>query len=96
MSVKKTAKSVEKNGAGDAKIALGMRNYKLMIIGFVAIVLGFMMMIGGGSETPATEFNYEMFSFRRITLSVIVALGGFAFVVYAIMSKGKQDKSKEE
>lgn len=95
MALKKTAKPVEKNDASDAKMALGMRNYKLMLIGFAVIVLGFVMMTGGGSST-ATEFNYDMFSFRRITLSTILVLGGFAFVGYGIMSKGKQGKSKGE
>ncbi len=89
MAVKKTAKTEEKNNPAEAKMALGMRNYKLMLIGFAVIVLGFILMTGGGSDNPATEFNYEMFSFRRITLSTILILGGFAFVGYAIMSKGK-------
>lgn len=96
MAVKKTAKPQENEKSGDAKMALGMRNYKLMLIGFVFIVIGFVLMTGGGSDNPATEFDYGMFSFRRITLSVIVVLGGFAFVAYGIMSKGKRDKSKEE
>jgi hypothetical protein len=31
--------------------------------------------------------NYEMFSFRRITLAPILVIGGFAFEIYAIMKK---------
>lgn len=77
----------------DARMALGMRNYKLMLIGFAVIVIGFVLMSGGGSPSP-DEFNYDMFSFRRITLSTILVLGGFAFVAYGIMSKGK--KSREQ
>lgn len=89
----KTAKPVANNDANDAKMALGMRNYKLMLIGFAVIVVGFILMVGGGSSDP-NEFNYDMFSFRRITLSTIFVLGGFAFVGYGIMSKGKRKKDK--
>ena len=95
MAVKKNVKSQENSNPSDGKMALGMRNYKLMIIGFAVIVLGLILMTGGGTDSP-TEFNYEMFSFRRITLSTIVVLGGFAFVGYAIMSKGKEGKSKDK
>ncbi len=71
--------------------ALTGENYKLMIIGLVAIVIGFLLMIGGGSDDP-TVFNYEVFSFRRITLAPMLALFGFLFIIYAIM---KKPKSKE-
>lgn len=70
----------------DARMALGVRNYKLMLVGFAVIVLGFLLMVGGGSDDPAV-FNYDMFSFRRITLAPIVVLGGFAFEIYAIMTR---------
>ena len=92
MTVKKNVKSPENNNLSDGKMALGMRNYKLMLIGFAIVVLGLILMTGGGTDSP-TEFNYEMFSFRRITLAPIVVLAGFAFEIYAIMKKPKQ---KEE
>jgi hypothetical protein len=67
----------------------------LMLIGFAVIVLGFVLMAGGGSDSPE-EFNYAMFNFRRITLAPILVIGGFAFEVYAIMKRFGGDKSKEE
>lgn len=73
--------------------ALGWENYKLMIIGLVVIVIGFLLMIGGGSEDP-NVFNPEVFSFRRITLAPIVALSGFLFEIYAIMKKPKSIKTE--
>lgn len=66
--------------------ALGKENYKLMLIGFFIIVLGFILMAGGGSDDP-NVFNPEIFSFRRITLAPIVVLSGFLFEIYAIMKK---------
>jgi hypothetical protein len=68
--------------------ALGRENYKLLAIGFVIIVIGFLLMLGGKSENPA-EFSDKIFSFRRITLAPIVVLTGFAFEIWAIMKKPK-------
>ncbi|MBR5454931.1 MAG: DUF3098 domain-containing protein, partial [Rikenellaceae bacterium] len=50
----------------ESKMALGKKNLVMMAIGVAIIVLGFVLMAGGGSEDP-NVFNYEMFSFRRIT-----------------------------
>ena len=72
----------------DEKMPLTSKNYILLLIGFVIIVLGFVLMAGGGSDSPS-EFNYEMFSWRRITLAPILVIGGFAFEIYAIMKRFK-------
>lgn len=74
-------------------LPLTFENYKLMLIGFVIIVIGFILMAGGGSDDP-NVFNEDMFNFRRITLAPILVLGSFAFEVYAIMKKPK--KKREE
>lgn len=70
----------------DAKMALSMKNYLLLAIGLVVIILGFVLMAGGGSDSPE-EFNYAMFSWRRITLAPILVIAGFAFEIYAIMKR---------
>lgn len=82
---KSTPQSKAQQG-GEEKMPFSRRNYMLMLIGFVVIVIGFLLMAGGGSDSP-DEFNYAMFSFRRITLAPIVVLAGFAFEIYAIMKK---------
>ena len=71
--------------------AVDFTNYKLMLIGFAVIVLGFILMSGGGSDDP-NVFNEDMFSFRRITLAPLLVLGGFAFEIYAIMKKPKKEE----
>jgi len=68
--------------------ALGKENYILLIIGFLIIILGFALMVGGKAEDP-NEFNPEIFSFRRITLAPIIVLFGFIFEIWAIMKKPK-------
>jgi hypothetical protein len=69
--------------------ALSKENYKLMVIGFAIIILGFLLMIGGKSDDPS-KFNPEVFSFRRVTLAPIVVLAGFIFEIWAIMKKPKE------
>lgn len=71
--------------------ALGKENLKLMVIGLVIIVIGFLLMTGGKSSNPSV-FNPEIFSFRRITLAPMVVLFGFLFEIYAIMKNPKSDK----
>jgi hypothetical protein len=71
--------------------ALGKENYKLLIIGFVVIIIGFLLMIGGKSEDPNVFNAHEIFSFRRITLAPMVVLAGFIFEIWAIMKKPKED-----
>ncbi|MGI6338264.1 MAG: DUF3098 domain-containing protein [Bacteroidales bacterium] len=66
--------------------ALGRENYKLMAIGFVIIVAGFLLMLGGKTDDP-NVFSEKIFSFRRITLAPIVVLAGFVFEIWAIMKK---------
>ena len=66
--------------------ALGSENYKLLAIGFVIIIIGFLLMLGGKSESP-DKFSETIFSFRRITLAPIVVLSGFIFEIWAIMKK---------
>ena len=47
----------------DPRMPLTRRNYILLAIGFAVILLGFVLMTGGGSDSP-DEFNYAMFSWR--------------------------------
>lgn len=84
----KKRKEIKESPIVESGFALGKENYKLMAIGFGIIVIGFILMIGGGSDDP-NVFNPEIFSFRRITLAPLILLFGFLFEVYAIMKKPK-------
>lgn len=59
-------------------------NYKLMLIGFIVIALGFILMVGGGSDDP-NVFNPEIFNFRRIRLAPALVLIGFGIEIAAIL-----------
>lgn len=60
--------------------------YMWLIIGLVVTALGFLLMIGGGSDDPAV-FSEDIFSFRRLTLAPLLVLAGYVIQIYAIMKK---------
>ncbi len=70
----------------DSEMPLTMRNYILLAVGVVLIVLGFVLMSGGTVATPE-EFSYDIFSWRRITLAPILVVAGFVFEIYAILKR---------
>ena len=59
-------------------------NYLLLITGLILLLLGFLLMIGGGSEDPDV-FSEGLFSFGRLTLSPILILLGYVIEIVAIM-----------
>ncbi len=75
----------------DMGFALGKENLRLLAIGFLIIIVGFVLMIGGNSADP-NLFNKEIFNFQRITLAPIIVLFGFVFEIYAIMKKSASTK----
>ncbi|MGN0033787.1 MAG: DUF3098 domain-containing protein [Candidatus Limimorpha sp.] len=83
-------KKETKNGDEEKKVMpFSKENYIWVLIGIAFLVLGFLLMIGGGSSDPDV-FNEDMFSFRRLTLSPILILLGFGIEFYAIMKKSKR------
>lgn len=66
----------------------GSTNYKLLLIGLAISLIGFILMIGGGS-VDGLSFNPEIFNFQRITLAPFIILVGIVVDVIAIMKSGK-------
>lgn len=79
-------KNRESESQQEQQMPLALKNYKLLLVGFLIIILGFVLMSGGGGTTDEF-FDYSMFSFRRITLAPIVVVAGFVFEIYAILKK---------
>lgn len=75
--------------------ALGRENYIRLLIGFGIIVIGFILMVGGGSDDPEV-FDESIYDFRHITLAPMVVLAGFIFEIYAIMYRPKSDSEQQE
>ena len=67
----------------------GKQNYLIVFIGIALLVIGFILMLGGGSNDPDV-FNEKMFDFQHITLSTILILAGFVVEIIAIFWKGKK------
>ena len=70
----------------EVQFAPGIENLRLLAIGVLIIIVGFVLMVGGGSVDP-NVFNKEIFGFQRIVLAPIVVMIGFVFEIYAIMKK---------
>lgn len=80
----------KKNDKGSKGVFLfEKRNYVIMLIGLLFIVVGFILMSGGGSDDP-NVFNEEIYNFRRIRLAPTLVLIGFAIEIYAILAKPKK------
>jgi hypothetical protein len=68
--------------------AFGRENYRLLLIGLGLIIIGFLLMVGGGSDDP-NVFSDRIFNFQRLTLAPILILAGFVVEIIAIMKKSK-------
>lgn len=79
-----------KNEQEEVKMPFGRDNYLWVIIGLAFLIIGFLLMIGGGSDNPDV-FNEAIFNFRRLTLAPILVLIGFGIQIYAIMKRPKKD-----
>ncbi len=64
------------------------KNYVIFLVGIGLLVLGYLLMMGGGSEDLNT-FNPAIFDFQRITLSPIICLAGFVTIIVSIMWRPK-------
>ncbi len=66
------------------KLAFGKKNYRLMLIGIVVLILGFTLM----------TMDKEQYGFGLLGLTVgpIVVMAGFIIQFFAIFAKSKETK----
>ena len=69
-----------------ANFSLPSKNVKLIIVGLIVMVAGYILMIGGGSSDPQV-FNYDMFDFRRLVLSPLLVILGIVIIIVSIMKR---------
>ena len=76
--------------------AFDKKNYVLLAIGMLVVIVGLILMSGSGSSEGV--FNPDIFSVRRIRVAPVVCLFGFVFIIFAIIHKpaDKQDEVKED
>ena len=71
------------------KYNLPKLNLILIAVSLLIIIVGFALMVG--EPSGATEYNPDIFSFRRITVGPMIALFGFVMMIVRILFK-KKDK----
>ena len=70
-----------------APFSFSSSNYMLLFIGLAINILGFMLMIGGGSDDPSQFDKNELFSSTRITIAPMLIVLGYAVIAYGIMRR---------
>jgi hypothetical protein len=63
----------------ESKLPFGKKNYQLMVIGIITLVIGFIIM--------SLESNQHGFGFLGLTLGPIVVMAGFVIEIFAILHK---------
>ncbi len=82
-------KELQKNATEKTtQFAFSRQNYVLVIVGLVVMGIGFLLMIGGGSDDP-NEFSDALFNFQRLTLAPILILTGYIIEIFAILKRPK-------
>jgi hypothetical protein len=66
------------------KMPITARGLRLLLVGLIVMISGYILMMGGGSDDPQV-FNYAMFDFRRMVAAPIVIILGIVIEVVAIM-----------
>lgn len=80
----------------NTKMPMTEKGLRLLLMGLIVMVAGFVLMIGGGTVDP-DRFNWAMFDFRRLVAAPLVIICGIVIEVVAIMAspKDRVDNDKE-
>ena len=78
---------------GNDKMAMTPKGLKMLLIGLIVMVSGYILMAGGGSDDPQV-FNWDMFDFRRMVAAPSVIILGIVIEVVAIMVFFKSNKEE--
>ena len=68
----------------NTKMAITPKGLRLLLIGLIVMISGYILMMGGGSNDPEV-FNYAMFDFRRMVAAPIVIILGIVIEIVARM-----------
>ena len=69
-------------------MAMSPKGLRVLLIGFLVMVSGYILMTGGASDDPQV-FNYAMFDFRRLVAAPVVIVLGIIIEIVAIMKVWK-------
>lgn len=87
---KKVTQKISKEPQKKFDFAFGKINYILLIAGIVLLALGYILLMGGGSNDPDV-FSYAIFNTQRLVVAPLLLIAGFVVEVFAIMIKPKDE-----
>ncbi len=77
----------------NTKMSITGKGLRMLLMGLVVMVAGFVLMIGGGTVDP-DKFNWAMFDFRRLVAAPLVIICGIVIEIVAIMRRPKNTENK--
>ena len=78
-------------GKENSRFAISKGNVVWILAGFGLMILGYILMVGGGTDDPSVFTGEQMFSFRRIVLAPALIFIGFLFEIWAIIYKKRAE-----
>lgn len=79
----------------NTKTPITGKGLRLLLMGLLVMVAGFVLMIGGGTVEP-DRFNWAMFDFRRLVAAPLVILCGIVIEIVAIMRRPKDSDNTQK
>lgn len=77
----------------NTKMPITGKGLRMLLMGLVVMVAGFVLMMGGGTVEP-DNFNWAMFDFRRLVAAPLVIICGIAIEIVAIMRRPKNTENE--
>ncbi len=77
----------------NTKMPITGKGLRMLLMGLVVMVAGFVLMMGGGTVEP-DNFNWAMFDFRRLVAAPLVIICGIVIEVVAIMRRPKNTENE--
>ena len=75
-------------GQKEMKTVFGKRNYVILSIGSILVIIGYILMSGEGSTLAA--YNPDIFSGTRIRIAPLLCLLGYLLNVFGILYRPRQ------
>lgn len=77
----------------NTKMPIIGKGLRMLLMGLVVMVAGFVLMMGGGTVEP-DNFNWAMFDFRRLVAAPLVIICGIVIEIVAIMRRSKNTENE--
>ena len=72
------------NNPKDSKMATTAKGLRLLLVGLIVMIAGYLLMMGGNSGNP-NVFSEDIFDFQRLVAAPVVIIAGMVIEIVAIM-----------